>query len=88
MCYNNKKEKWHAHELRTSKLFSTTFLEVSLAMCIKRLKICLFFNIVIWLLGIIPKDINKDVGKIELQEYSLKHSLEKQKLDIMYHSDG
>lgn len=43
---------------------------------------CMLFDIVVPLLGIVPEDITKDVGKIELQEYSLECSLKKQKLEI------
>lgn len=42
----------------------------------------MLFDIVISLSGIVPEDITKDVGKIELQEYSLACFLKKQKLDI------
>lgn len=46
-------------------------------MCIERHKMCKLFDIVILLLGIVPKDITKDVGKIELPEYSLEYYLKK-----------
>lgn len=42
----------------------------------------MLFDVVIPLLGVVPKDITKDVGKIELQEYSTDCSLKKQKLEI------
>lgn len=42
---------------------------------------CMLFDIVIPLLGVVPENITKDVGKIELQEYSMDCSLKKQKLE-------
>lgn len=41
----------------------------------------MLFDIVIPLLGVVPENITKDVGKIELQEYSMDCSLKKQKLE-------
>lgn len=40
----------------------------------------MLFDIVILLLGIVPEDITKDVGKTELQEYSMECSFEKAKV--------
>lgn len=53
-----------------------------MAIYIERHKMCILFDIVILLLGIVPEDITKDVGKVELPEYSLEYSLKKQKLEI------
>lgn len=53
-----------------------------MAIRIKRLKMCMLVDAVISLLGIVPEDTTKDVGKIELPEYSLECSLKKQKLEI------
>lgn len=48
-----------------------------MAIRIKRLKMCMLVDAVISLLGIVPEDTTKDVGKIELPEYSLECSLKK-----------